>query len=151
MDRRPSAPSHAVATVLGTSTDTTAEDPFGPGDPLEVARLVRRALAAASRKAVDVAGLVVVTDRAPSAEALGRFVRRALGPQGDRVRVVAHVAMGATHAARRARAITAALGPPAGKRPGDGLVVAVVLGPNDQATVLCLGVQRHPEHPDPDR
>src|SRR5262245_51436503 len=39
-----------MAAILGRVAGITTEDPFGPGDPLEVARLVRRALAAAGRK-----------------------------------------------------------------------------------------------------
>ena len=125
--------------VLGTASGTTGEDPFGPGDPLEVARLVRRALADAGHKALDVTELVMVADRAPSSAALARFARRALGPHGGRVPVRTRVAMGPTHAARTARAITAALEPLNGRGVGGRLVLAVVLGPDEQATALCLG------------
>lgn len=114
-------------------TGATSEDPFGPGDPLEVARLVRRSLAAAKRRADAVGALVVVTDRAPAPAALARFARRALGPHGAAVvsstRVVApevehagRVASGQAFASRDAS-----------------VTVVVVLGPQGRATVLSLG------------
>jgi hypothetical protein len=46
---------------------------------------VRRALAEAGRKAVEVDALVVAAPLAPTAEATRRLARRALGPHGSQV------------------------------------------------------------------
>ena len=124
----------ATPVVLGTAASATTEDAFGPGDPLEVARLVRRALADAGRKAFDVSDLLVVADRAVTGEALERFTRRALGPHGASVRAVASLAEGDDHDTRRRRAITSAPTPAPGQ-----VTIAVILGPGDAASVVCLG------------
>lgn len=121
--------------VLGRVAAQTHEDAFGPGDPLEVARLVRRALAAADRKALDVTDLIVVAEVAPSREALDRFTRRALGPHGTNVRADAHALPGADHASRERAAIVLARTADGGR---GGIRVVVVLGPSARATVLCL-------------
>lgn len=108
------------------------EDPFGDGDPLQVARLVRRALAAGGRKALEVSRLVVVTDADPGRDALDRLTRRALGPHGASVRsAVAQVAGAVDHEARIALVRATA-------SPGASVVVGVVLGPGALATALCL-------------
>jgi hypothetical protein len=114
----------------------TAEDPFGPGDPLEVARLVRRVLAAAGRKAFEVTELVAVADVAPDDEALRRFAGRALGPRGEAVALRAGPAVGIDQAARESSAI---------EQLADGvrdttsaLTVLVCLGPGGLASVCCL-------------
>lgn len=107
------------------------EDPFGPGDPLVVARMVRRSLAAAGRRAVDVMVLVVVTDRPPGPEALARFVRRALGPHGASVSSSAVIV--APDLDHQGRLDVARPTPAAG-----GWVVVVALGPGPVATTCCL-------------
>ncbi len=113
-------------------TIALTEDPFGPGDPLELARLVRRVLAAAGRKAVDVSALVVVTDVDPGMAALVRFTRRALGPHGETIRpTVELVAADAGHGDRVAMACTH-------REDGPTVVLAVVLGPADVATACSL-------------
>lgn len=130
-----------MTAVLGRASMATGEDPFGPGDPVEVARLVRRALAATGRTAVEVTGLVLMADRAPSETALERFARRALGPHGHHTQVGAHLTTLPTHDARVAHAIAVAATrvQPTTRPGGDELMVAVVLGPDGQATALCLG------------
>ncbi|MET0773429.1 MAG: hypothetical protein ABWZ82_10125 [Candidatus Limnocylindrales bacterium] len=114
------------ATVLSRVGMATSEDPFGPGDPLDVARLVRRALAAAGRKAVDVTELRAVADAPVADDALGRFARRALGPHGGEIPASAQVPV--------ATDPEAALEPPVA-----GVAVVVVLGPGARATALVLG------------
>lgn len=131
-----------MPTVLGRASARTGEDPFGPGDPLEVARLVRRALADAGRKAAEVSTLVVVTDADVPSDRRDRFVRRALGPHAERIEVVQHVVDAVMHSARKDHAIgvaSATMGSSVGPVAKDALVVMVVLGPGDQATALCLG------------
>jgi hypothetical protein len=131
----PSRISSALAVRAHVAAVTT-EDPFGPGDPLEVARLVRRALAAAGRKAFEVTELVAVADVAPDDEALRRFARRALGTRGAAVQARAAPAVGRDQAARESSAI---------EQSADGvrdtpsaLVVLVCLGPGGLASVSCL-------------
>jgi hypothetical protein len=120
--------------VVGRASAPTSEDPFGPGDPLEVARLVRRALADAGRRAVEVSALVVVAEAEVPPDALDRFVRRALGPHGAAVASsVLVVAPDLGHAERLALAIFE----PATARHGS-VVMAVALGPNDAATAACF-------------
>jgi hypothetical protein len=134
MDRRPSEDrDHPRATLLARQTSATGEDPFGPGDPLEVARLVRRTLAAAARKAPDVAALIVVADAPIPTVALARFARRALGPHGATVAAMARVVVAADHDARVGRVL--AMQQPVVA----GIVLVAVLGPGDRATVLALG------------
>lgn len=119
-----------------STTIVTSEDPFGPGDPLEVARLVRRALAGAGRKALEVVELVVVADATVAPEPLSRFARRALGPHGGSVRVTSIVSRSRDHETRQAVAMRSIGGR---ATPGDGLVVMLVLGPRGIATAACLG------------
>ncbi len=122
--------------VLGTASAATEEDPFGPGDPLEVARLVRRALAAAGRRAVDVDGLAVVADRAPDAATLARFTRRALGPHRAEA-----PAIGTAHGGGHAERVDAATALASTHLRG-GVAVAVALGPGARATATCVGADR---------
>jgi hypothetical protein len=122
--------------VRARAAAVTAEDPFGAGDPLVVARLVRRALAAAGRKAFEVTELVAVADVPPDDEALRRFVRRALGPRGAAVEVRAGRAVGIDQAARESSAIEQlADGVP---DTATALIVLVCLGPGGLASVSCL-------------
>lgn len=123
------------------------EDPLGPGDPLDVARLVRRALAAAGRRAVDVQALSLVADVVPDPAALARFTRRALGPHGAGVTSIGRGAAGTSHEVRIVTATElagGASGPGAGSgaRPGEGsggrVAIAVARGPGDALTVRCV-------------
>ena len=118
--------------VLGEARGATTQDPLGPGDPLEVARLVRRALAAAGRRAVDVDGLALVTGTDPDTAGLARFTRRALGPVGTDVPAAGAAGPGA-HADRCAMAGDLAAGLLRG-----GVAIAVALGPGAAATVRCV-------------
>ncbi|MBX3030776.1 MAG: hypothetical protein KF809_11490 [Chloroflexi bacterium] len=136
--------------MAGTGRPTSialTEDPFGSGDPVELARLLRRALAAAGRKAFEVSALVLVTDADPGVEAVARFARRALGPHGAMVRrSVVVVARETSHEER----ITVAHH----RSPDEGaIVIAVALGPEDRGTASIVAdgaaYQRQPEHPDP--
>jgi hypothetical protein len=117
---------------LGVATGDAAEDPFGPGDPLEVARLVRRSLAAARRRADAVGALVVVTDRTPPPAALARFTRRALGPHGAEVAASSRLVPPEVDHGERVASATAFAS-------GASVTIVVVLGPGDGATALCLG------------
>jgi hypothetical protein len=118
--------------VLARLTASTAEDPFGPGDPLEVARLIRRSLAAAGRKAIDVTRLIVVADAPVPVDALGRFARRALGPHGASVALEPiSVAGDRSHEERIGIGLDAR--PVAG-----GLSVILVMGPDDVVSALCV-------------
>jgi len=124
-----------MTTVLGRVDMVTAEDPFGTGDPLEAARLVRRALAAAGQKATDVAELVLVGGDDPGPEALARFARRALGPRATSVPASGHPATARDHEAR----VRAALGITETRpRARDTVTVVVVRGPGDRVSALCL-------------
>jgi len=133
-----------MSRVTGSATATTSEDPFGPGDPVEVARLVRRALASGGAKAMDVTALLVVADGPLDPAALARFTRRALGPHGASLALVAVPGRATSHAARRDAAAEVGCGfrdGPAGREGPDrrSVVIVVVLGPCSAATALCLG------------
>jgi len=133
-----------MSRMTGSATTATAADPFGPGDPVEVARLVRRALAAAGAKAMDVTALLVVTDRPVDHATLSRFTRRALGPHGTSLAPVAVPGRASSHEGRRAEAVEMGSGfreGPAGRAAPDrrSVVVVVVLGPGEAATALCVG------------
>lgn len=119
--------------VLGEVRGSSAEDPLGPGDPLEVARLVRRALAAGGHRAIDVRGLALVADEIPDGMALARFTRRALGPSGAEVPSVGVGGDGRDHEARLAIAWAAL------PRSIGGIGVVVALGPGSAVTVRCVG------------
>ncbi len=73
----PVVPASAAVPAASTGRDDT--------DPIEPARAVRRALAAARRKAVEVDALCVAAPLAPTAEACRRLARRALGPHGSEI------------------------------------------------------------------
>ncbi len=118
--------------LLARLTASTAEDPFGPGDPLEVARLVRRSIAAAGRKALDVTRLMVVADAPVSAAALGRFARRALGPHGASV-VALPVSVAGDQPHEERIEIGLDVRPVAG-----GISVILVIGPDDLVSALCV-------------
>lgn len=124
-----------MASQGSSLTIVTSENPFGQGDPLEVARLVRRALARAGRKAREVVELMVVADAAVAPASLSRFARRVLGPHGESVRI-ASVASGTRDHEMRRDMATRAVRERAGH--DDGVVVVLVLGPRDVVTAVCL-------------
>lgn len=138
-----------MSRVLGSAFAATPEDPFGPGDPVEVARLVRRALAAAGAKALDVTAMLVSAGGPVDHAALLRFTRRALGPHGASLSPVAITGRATTHEDRCAEATDAAIGFRQGPDGGPGrppargsVFIAVALGPGTAATALCLGERR---------
>jgi hypothetical protein len=117
--------------ILARLTTTTAEDPFGPGDPLEVARLVRRALAAAGRRAMDVRELLVIGDAPIATDALERFTRRALGPHGATVAPASRpVAQEVPHDERIEQGLRAPRSPL--------VAILLVIGPEHDVTALCV-------------
>lgn len=114
-----------------SATIVLTEDPFGPGDPVELARLVRRALAAAGRKAFEVSALVVITDADPGLDAVTRFTRRALGPHGATIQPsVMIVAPDVPHEERLAMARSQ-------RQEVGSVVITVALGPEATATASC--------------
>ncbi len=137
MDTPSSAGHHERrVTVLAQVSAETSEDPFGPGDPLQVARLVRRALAAAGHKATDVGALLVVADDAIPPDARSRFARRALGPPGAAVQTTSLVVPASDHDARRDLAMRSVRD----LSTADGhviVIVVVVLGPGERVTAVC--------------
>jgi hypothetical protein len=110
---------------------------------------VRRALAQAGRKAVEVDGLCVAAAVAPTAEACRRLARRALGPHGSAVPVLAvAITTDRTEAIGGHRADAIATGAAAvveAAAVGDGasvedwaLAVCVGLGADGTTVALCL-------------
>jgi hypothetical protein len=147
-------------TELGRATTHGQALPLGVDDPVVAARAVRRALAAAGRRAMDVTSLVVAsTEPIPSA-VLARFTRRALGPHGAVIAVNAHEP-GATDAealaAHAASRIPAPDGADGAGEPGSGggeaparvtnrPGVAVVVGLGTDGTVVAVCLGRPPDH-----
>jgi hypothetical protein len=132
MDLRPSSDrDERPLTILGRLSLASSEDPFGQGDPLEVARLVRRSLAAAGRRAVDVTRLVVVADAPVASERLSRFVRRALGPHA--AGIVASVVPVAGPIRHEDRIDLSSTDPTPRS-----VTILVVMGPAQRVTVLCV-------------
>ncbi len=76
----------ASPVVLGRAVTHGQVLPLGVDDPVTAARAVRRALAAAGRRATDVSGLVVAATEPIAEDVLAAFARRALGPHGAAVR-----------------------------------------------------------------
>jgi hypothetical protein len=104
---------------------------------------VRRALAAAGRKAVEVDALCVATPLAPTAQACRRLARRALGPHGSQVPAlgvaVADVDAEALALAAAAFMEAAAASDEAPLPEGWALAVSIGLGPDGTTVALCLG------------
>ena len=112
-------------------------------DPIEPARAVRRALAAAGRKAVEVDALCVAAPLAPTAEACRRLARRALGPHGSGIAVLG-VAVTGDHAEDLAMAAAAFMeaadtSNEASVAEGWALAVCVGLAVDSTTVALCLG------------
>jgi hypothetical protein len=140
----PAGPGDEPLDVLGEVSAPTNEDPFGPGDPVEVARLVRRALSVAGRHATDVAALVVVARRDVAPEGLARFTRRALGPHGANIPSFhewddpSFLEWDDPSTGRDVWSTIAEQVDLAGRS----VVILVLLGPGESATVRCLGSPR---------
>jgi hypothetical protein len=96
---------------------------------------VRRALADAGRRAVEVDWLIVAAPVAPAAEACRRFARRALGPHGLNVPV-----RGLAFGSHAADSLAGAAARSLDKDPAEGwrLAVCVGLGPDGRSVALCL-------------
>jgi hypothetical protein len=75
---------------LGRAATRGQALPLGVDDPVIAARAVRRALAAAGRRAMDVTTLVVASPEPIPADVVARFTRRALGPHGAVTQVSFH-------------------------------------------------------------
>jgi hypothetical protein len=131
-DHPADAPGDAGASLVVLGRGVTRGFPLGIDDPLVAARAVRRALAAARRRAVDV-GLMVVASPTPIADdRLASFARRALGPHGATVTIRSLVA-DATDAGLLADQATAA----APALSGD-IVLAIGLGLDGTTEARCL-------------
>jgi hypothetical protein len=109
--------------------------PLGSDDPLAAARAVRRALAAAGRRAVEVTDLVVASPEAIDPDTLARFARRALGPHGPSIATISLVSDAQDAEGLAARAAQH----PMGKMAPGGVVVAVGIDERGDVVALCLG------------
>lgn len=122
--------------VLGRATTHGQALPLGVDDPVIAARAVRRALAAAGRRAVDVSGLTVAATGPLEAEVVAAFARRALGPHGATVRsrglVTAPRGDADELAARAVAELSDELSP-------GGIGVAVGIDDGGDIVALCLG------------
>lgn len=121
--------------VAGHAVTQGEAVPLGVADPVIAARAVRRSLAQAGRRAVDVEALVVGAPDQLGAEALARFARRALGPHGDGVSAVG-IADG--DASADALASLAAEHLATTGLPGDGVGIAVGIAADGTAVALCI-------------
>ena len=104
---------------------------------------MRRALAAAGRKAVEVDVLCVAAPLAPTAETCRRLARRALGPHGSGIAALG-VAVAGEHADDLALAAAAHLeaadtSNEASVAEGWALAVCVGLAADGTSVALCLG------------
>ena len=122
--------------VLGRATTHGQALPLGVEDPVVAARAVRRALADAGRRAVDVSALIVAATGPLEAEVLAAFARRALGPHGASVRCSSQVAAPRVDASELAASAAAGM---SGDLSPDGIGIAVALGPDGTTVALCLG------------
>jgi hypothetical protein len=109
--------------------------PLGSDDPVIAARAVRRAIAAAGRRAVDVSALVIATQGPLDAEVVAAFARRALGPHGGVVRARGLAVQGNSAEALAATA-AAKLG---ADLSSDGIGIAVGIDDGGNVVALCLG------------
>jgi hypothetical protein len=126
--------------VLGRAVTHGQALPLGRGDPIIASRAVRRALAAAGRRALEVGAMVVATRDVLAADVPASFARRALGPPGERVAVRA-LRSDEPDAARLADLAAIELSRVGMAR--DRIVMAVGIGPDGTTVALCLG-EAHP-------
>jgi hypothetical protein len=142
---------------LGRATTHGQALPLGVDDPVVAARAVRRALAAAGRRAMDVTILVVASAEPIPSTVLARFARRALGPHGAVVPVGAHdpgasdAEALARHAASRIPAVSEtspnAESSPEGRSTSSSVAVAVGLGTDGTVEAVCLVTAAGPRGP----
>lgn len=121
---------------LGRAATIGQALPLGSDDPVIAARAVRRALAAAHRRAADVTDLVLASSDPVPGSVLVDFARRALGPHASSVRTMGLVgdepdASGLAAGAAVAVASTEAL--------GSGLVVVIGIASDGTTEARCLG------------
>jgi hypothetical protein len=133
----------AQARLIGRAETTRGPAPLDDADPIETARAVRRALAAAGRKAVEVDALCVAAPLAPTAEACRRLARRALGPHGSEIAAFG-VAVASEHAEDLAMAAAAYLeaadtSNEVSVAEGWALAVCVGVAADGTSVALCLG------------
>jgi hypothetical protein len=131
---RDEGPSGADDGIIGRASTVGQALPIGLDDPVVAARAVRRALADARRRGIDVVGMVVAAPPPLTLDAAQRFARRALGPHGDAVRldlVAAETGDAARLAQLAAEAARSSLD-------SDGLWVAVGIGPDETTVALCV-------------
>jgi hypothetical protein len=121
--------------VLGRAVTQGQALPLGVDDPVVAARAVRRALAHAGRRAVEVTDLVLATTETVPSEALAMFVRRALGPHGSSIAMVSLASDAPDAAGLAARAADLSRGDVA---PGS---IRIAVGVDDRGAVvaLCVG------------
>lgn len=113
--------------------------PLGIDDPIVAARAVRRALAAAGRRATAVTDLVIATAAPIPSAVLASFARRALGPHGSDVRTLGVVSDDPDRGALAAAAVAACSSDIT--RLGDlGVVIALGLAPDGTTEARCLGM-----------
>ena len=132
--------------VLGRAATEGQDLPFGGTDPLPAARAVRRALADAGRRAVDVSDLAVASPAPIGDDELARLARRALGPHGERVPatgVVSHAtsadALAEVASAHVASLLTAT---PASEPAGPTrLGIGVGIAPDGTIVALCVALR----------
>jgi hypothetical protein len=120
---------------LGRATTYGQAQPLGVDDPVVAARAVRRALAAAGRRAFDVTDLVVAANEPVPSDVLARFARRALGPHGSTVRAIGLVESTSDASGLAELALAAA----ASNEAPDGLVIAVGMTHDGTTEARCLG------------
>jgi len=120
---------------LGRASTHGQALPLGSDDPVIAARAVRRALAAAHRRAIEVTDLVLASnDPVPTGTLIG-FARRALGTHASTVRAMGLVGEEPDASGLAARATAAAsIEPPAG-----GLVIAIGVASDGTTEARCLG------------
>lgn len=74
----------AQVRIIGRAMTHGSQLPIDSGDPIEASRAVRRALADAGRKAVDIERFILASTSRTSEAGLRAFARRALGSRsGD--------------------------------------------------------------------
>jgi hypothetical protein len=109
--------------------------PLGSDDPVIAARAVRRALAAAHRRAADVTVLVLASSTLVSGSVVSDFARRALGPHGSSIRTMS-VVDDASDAAGLAACAAETAATLVGR--GTGVVLAVGIDAEGVTEAHCL-------------
>jgi hypothetical protein len=122
---------------LGRATTHGQALPLGVDDPIIAARAVRRALAAAGRRALDVSTLLVASNEPIEADVLAAFARRALGPHGASIQATGLVSSEPEAVALATHAVAVAT---TTVTPRTGLVIAIGIAADGTTEARCLGV-----------